>query len=44
MIDNHRAVTFGGAQPDGLSKDAYVLDLATMVSEEQRQVIFELSS
>ena len=44
MIHNHRAVMFGGAQPDGLSKDAYVLDLATMVSEEQRQVIFELSS
>ena len=31
---------FEGEQPDGLSKDAYVLDLAKIVSEEQRQVIF----
>ena len=40
MIDNHRAVMFGGAQSDQCMRDAYVLDLATMVSEEQLQVIF----
>ena len=31
---------FGGAQHDQCIRDAYVLDLATMVSEEQLQVIF----
>ena len=31
---------FGGAQCDQDIRDAYVLDLATMVSEEQLQVIF----
>ena len=31
---------FGGEQPDGFTRDAYVLDLATMVNEEQLQVIF----
>ena len=31
MIDNHRAVLFGGGQAGNRSNDAYTLDLATMV-------------
>jgi hypothetical protein len=33
MLDNHRAVLFGGSQPSGhKSNDVYILDLAQMVS------------
>ena len=31
MIDNHRAVLFGGGQADRYSKETYVLDMAKMV-------------
>ena len=33
MIDNHRAVLFGGIHADYKSNDAYILDLATMVGK-----------
>ena len=31
VIDNHRAILFGGMQAGCFSNDAYILDLSTMV-------------